>query len=90
MYASFVCDHSRPPQKKSWRVRLVIGRDKVHHSDNTVSLALNVIDTKISLTKDTGFFRCDLKYLFLASPKEEPKYMKVPIKFFPFLLCQVV
>ena len=88
-YGSFVCDH-RPLKTEKWRVRLVVGGDKLPYESDSGSPAANLLDTKILLNsvisqaKDGArFLSCDLKDFFLASPMESPEYMKIPYKYFP-------
>ena len=88
-YASFVCDH-RPLKSEPWRVRIVVGGDKLSYNDDPGSPAASLLETKIlinSVISDakTGarFMSLDLKDYFLATPMERPEYMKVLLKYFP-------
>ena len=45
-YGSFVCDH-RPLKTEQWRVRLVVGGDKLPYDNDSGSPAANLLDTKI-------------------------------------------
>ena len=88
-YASFVCDH-RPLKSEPWRVRIVVGGDKLSYNDDPGSPAASLLETKIlinSVISDAGngarFMSLDLKDYFLATPMERPEYMKVLLKYFP-------
>ena len=45
-YASFVCDH-RPLKTEPWRVRIVIGGDKLSYANDTGSPAASLLETNI-------------------------------------------
>ena len=45
-YASFVCDY-RPLKEEKYRVRLVVGGDKLHYSDDAGSPTATLIETKL-------------------------------------------
>ena len=88
-YGSFVCDH-RPLKTEKWRVRLVVGGDKLEYASDAGSPAANLLDTKILLNSvisdaknGAKFLSCDLKDFFLATPMDEPEYMKIPWQYFP-------
>ena len=88
-YVSFVCDH-RPLKTEPWRVRLVVGGDRLPYEEDAGSPASNLVETKILLNSTISdakngakFMSCDLKDFFLASPMAKSEYMKVPIKYFP-------
>lgn len=66
-HANFVCDH-RPLKTKPWRVRLVVGGDKLNYLEDNASPTTTLLETKIlansviSDAKDGArFFSCDLK-----------------------------
>ena len=93
-YGSFVCDHI-PLETEQWRVRLVVGGDKLPYESESGSPAANLQDTKVLLnsviskaSKGARFMICDLKYFFLATPMESPEYMKIPYKYFPEDICK--
>ena len=89
-YASFVCDH-RPLKDEQWRIRLVVGGDKLSFEADSGSPATDLLETKIlfnSVISDARnhgakFLSMDLKDMFLHTPMEKPEYMKVHIKYFP-------
>ena len=88
-YASFVCDY-RPLKSEPYRVRIVVGGDKLSYGDDAASPATDMLETKILLNStisdsDAGarFLSTDLKDFFLASPMARPEYMKVPLSKFP-------
>ena len=88
-YASFVCDH-RPLKTEPWRIRLVVGGDKLVYGSDAGSPATDMLETKllfnstISNTKHGDrFMSLDLKDMFLQSEMEKPEYMWIPFKYFP-------
>ena len=88
-YVSFVCDH-RPLKDEQWRIRLVVGGDKLEYEFDSGSPTTDLTETKvlinsvISDAKDGArFLSMDLKDMFLHTPMERPEYMKVPLKYFP-------
>ena len=88
-YASFVCDHC-PLKSEPWRVRIVVGGDRLTYEDDAGSPAASLLETKILLSsvisdahKGARFMSLDLKEYFLATPMERPEYMKVNISHFP-------
>ena len=85
-YASFVCDHS-PLKSEQWRVRLVVGGDKLTCPYDTGSPAANLLETKLLLNsvisdsdKGARFMTLFLKDHFLATPMQTLEYMKIPQK----------
>ena len=88
-YASFVCDY-RPLKDDPYRVRIVVGGDKLTYNDNAASPAASLLETKIILNstisdakKGARFITADIKDYFLATPMHRPEYMKVLLKYFP-------
>ena len=88
-YASFVCDY-RPLKKEQWRIRLVVGGDKLEYTLDSGSPATDLTETKILLNSvisdsDQGarFCSMDLKDMFLHTPMHDPEYMKVKLQYFP-------
>ena len=88
-YASFVCDY-RPLRSELWRVRLVIGEDKLSYLYDTGPPAVSLLETKIMLNsvvwdadKGARFMTLDLKDLFLASPMNNPEYIKMSQHYTP-------
>ena len=66
-YGSFVCDH-RPLKDEEWRVRLVVGGDKLAYPDDPAPPAANLLDTKLIINstifdsnKGARFMTVDLK-----------------------------
>ena len=88
-YVSFVYAH-QPLKTEPWRVRLVVSGDKLPYEADAGSPASNLIETKILVNsaisdahKCAKFLSCDLKYFFLASPRTQLEYMRVPITHSP-------
>ena len=88
-YASFVCDH-RPLKPEPYRVRIVVGGDKLSYDNDAASPAASLIETKLILNstisdakRGAKFFTADIKDFFLATPMAKPEFMKVPLKYFP-------
>ena len=88
-YASFVCDY-RPLKSEPYRVRLVVGGDRLSYPDDAASPTTDLLETKILLNSTISdakhgarFLSADLKDHFLASPMDRPEYMKIPISRFP-------
>ena len=88
-YASFVCDY-RPLKDEKWRVRLVVGGDKLEYELDSGSPATDLTETKLLLNsvianakKGARFLSMDLKDMFLHTPISTPEYMKIPFKYFP-------
>jgi hypothetical protein len=88
-YANFVCDY-RPLKSEKYRIRLVVGGDKLTYDDDSGSPAASLLETKLLLNsvisdakQGAQFMSCDLKDFFLATPMEKPEYMKIPWKYIP-------
>ena len=88
-YASFVCDY-RPLKEDPYRVRIVVGGDRLSYNDDAGSPAASLIETKLIINstisdnrRGARFFTADIKDYFLATPMSRPEYMKVHIKHFP-------
>ena len=84
-YARFVCDH-RPLKAEPWRVRVVVGGDRLSYHEDPRSPAASLLETKILLNsiisdakRGARFMSLDLKDCFLATPMNRPEYMKVPL-----------
>ena len=80
-YATFVCDH-RPLKSEPWRVRCVVGGDKLDYPNDSLSPADSMIDTKLMVNsvisdanKGARFLVDDLKDFFLGSNMTNPEYM---------------
>ena len=89
-YANFVCDH-RPLKTEPFRIRLVVGGDRLEYADDTGSPAASMLETKMLVNSvisnaDEGarFMSCDLKDFFLASTMTRPEYMRIPWKYIPY------
>ena len=89
-----MCDYC-PLKDEQWRVRLVVGVDKLVYSSNTGSPAKDMVETKLLLnsiisdpTQTARFATMDLKDMFLHTIMTEPEYMKVHYKYFPTDICQ--
>ena len=88
-YGSFVCDF-RPLKTEPFRVRLVVGGDKLDYPDDPASPAAGLIETKLLINstisdahKGAKFMSMDLKDHFLASPMDRPEYMKMHKRHIP-------
>ena len=93
-YASFVCDY-RPLKSEPWRVRIVVGGDRLTYAEDAGSPTTDMLETKILINsvisdadKGARFLSLDLKDYFLASPMKNPEYMKVHISKFPSDIIQ--
>ena len=87
-YATFVCDH-RPLKSEPWRVRCVVGGDKLDYPNDSLSPAASMIDTKLMVNsvisdanKGARFLGADLKDFFLGSNMTNPEYMRIPLDIF--------
>ena len=88
-YAQCVCDH-RPLKTEPYRVRIVVGGDKLDCDIDSGAPATNLAEFKLLINSviseakhGAKFLSCDLKDFFLASPMENPKYMKMKATIFP-------
>ena len=88
-YATFVIDY-RPLKSEPHRVRITVGGDKLSYTLDSGSPAANLLETKVLINstisdahKGARFMCADIKDYFLASPMEDPEYMRVKYNFFP-------
>ena len=88
-YASFVLNY-RPLKAEPWRVRLVVGGDKLPYDDDAGSPAASLIETKLLInsvisdaSKGAKFMSLDLKDFFLMSAMQSPEFMKIHKRNFP-------
>ena len=88
-YASFVCDY-RPLKSEPYRVRIVVGGDKLSYAEDAASPATGLVESKLLINstisdakKNARFLSADLKDHFLASPMRNPEFMKIHISKFP-------
>ena len=88
-YGSFVCDY-RALKDDPYRIRLVVGGDKLEYNDDPASPAAGLLETKLLLNsvisdahKGARFMSMDLKDHFLASPMNRPEYMKIHQRHIP-------
>ena len=94
-YASFVCDE-RPLKPEPFRVRVVVGGDKLSFNDDAGSPATDLLETKLLLNSTISdsprgafFISADIKDYFLGSNMKKPEFMKVHIrKFSPDIIQQ--
>ena len=84
-----VCDH-RPLKSVPWRVRIVVGGDRLSYPDDPTSPSCGLLETKIILNsaisdakRGVRFCTVELKDHFLGSPMQRLEYMKVPFARFP-------
>ena len=88
-YASFVCDY-KPQKTEPFRIRLVVGGDKLEYNSDAGSPAASLLETKLLLNsvisdskKGARFLSADLKDFFLATPMDNPEYMRIHWKHIP-------
>ena len=88
-YAQCVCDH-RPLKPEKFRVRIVVGGDKLDCHIDAGAPSTNLAEFKMLVNSvisehkhGAKFMSCDLKDFFLASPMKQPKYMKMKYSIFP-------
>ena len=88
-YANWVLDH-RPLKSEPFRIRLVVGGDKLDYLEDAGSPAATMLETKILLNstisdadKGAKFMSADLKDFFLKSIMPEPEYMRIPWNIIP-------
>jgi hypothetical protein len=88
-YASFVCDYE-PKKTEPYRICLVVGGDKLEYNSDAGSPAASLLETKLLLKsvisdarKGARFLRADLKDFFLATPMDNPEYMRIHWKHIP-------
>ena len=60
-YGSFVCDH-HPLKTEKWRVRLVVGGDKLEYVSDAGSPTTNFLDTKIILNSVISDKKMELNF----------------------------
>ena len=81
-YANFVCDY-RPLKAEKFRVRMMIGGDKLDYHEDTASPTASLIETKLlinSVISDhknhkSKFCSIDIKDFFLTTPMDRPEYL---------------
>ena len=88
-YASFACDHC-PLKEEKWRIRCVVGGEKLPYDADSGSPAANMLETKLlsnSIISDASdgarFYSMKLKDMFLHTPMLNPEFTKVPFKYLP-------
>ena len=88
-FANFVCDY-RPLKSEPWRVRLVVGGDKLTYDNDVGSPAASLLETKLLINsiisdarKVARFMSLDLKDFFLKSQMKDAKYMRIHKKHLP-------
>ena len=88
-YTNFACDH-RPLKDEKWRIRCLVGGDKLPYEHDAGSPATDMIETKLlfnSVISDAKngarFMSMDLKDMFLMTPMNNPEYMKCHYRYFP-------
>ena len=86
-YAIFVCDH-RPFKTEPWRVRLVVGGDKVEYLHDAGSPSTTILETKILIHstisdshKGARFLTLDIHNFFLCSTMPTPEYMLIHCRY---------
>ena len=92
-YANFVCDH-RPLKSEPWRVRLVVGGNRLEYYADPGSPTATLVETKLLVNsvisdadKGARFACCALKDFFLATPMASQEYMKIHKK---YLLLDII
>ena len=88
-HATFVCDY-RPLKEEPNRIRITVGGDCLPHDDDSGSPASDLLETKLILNstisdaaKGTRFISIDIKDHFLATPMENPEYLRVKYQHVP-------
>jgi hypothetical protein len=87
-YGNFICDY-RPLKSEEYRVYLTVGGDKLPYDADAGSPAASLLETKLILNSTTSWMRtthflcADLKDHFLATPMQDPEYMRIKYKYFP-------
>ena len=88
-YTNFTCDY-RPLKEEQWRIRCLVGGDKLPFNDDAGSPATDMTETKLLLNsvisdakKGARFMSMDLKDMFLMTPMSDPEYMKCQYRYFP-------
>ena len=88
-YANFVCDH-RPLKSEPYRIRLVVGGDKLEYEFDVGAPAASMLETKVLINsvisnakQGARFMSADLKDFFLSSQMKDPEFMKIPWKLIP-------
>ena len=88
-YANFICD-IRHLKDELFRVRLVVGGDKLPYDDDAGSPTASILETKLLINsvisgakQGARFLSMDLKDFFLASTMKEPEFMKIHRKYVP-------
>ena len=88
-YVAFAYNH-RHLKEEPWRMKLVVGGDKLIYNDDTSSPPTDMLETKLlfnSIISDTHkgarFAAFDLKDMFLMTLMDRPEYMRVPFEYFP-------
>ena len=87
-YANMVCDH-RPIKTEPNRVRLTVSGNRLDYAYDVGSPAASLLEAKLLINStisdaDKGalFFAADLKDFFLATPMNDPEYMRIHSKYF--------
>jgi hypothetical protein len=88
-YATFVCT-MRPGKTEQWRIRMVVGGDKLDAYQDVRSPAVGLIDTKLHLNsvisdahRGARYLTTDIKDFFLQSLMKIFQYMKVHRRYLP-------
>ena len=86
-YANPVCDY-RPLKDEPYRVRLVVGGDRLNYDADTGAPTANLLDVKILLnsiisTPGARFATIDIKDFFLCTPMAIYEYIKIPFRWIP-------
>ena len=88
-YATYVLDY-RPLKEEPYRVRITVGGNKLHYTDDAGSPAANLLETKVLInstiseaSRGARFMTADINDFFLASPMKKPEFMKVHIRHIP-------
>ena len=88
-YANFRADY-RPLKPEPYRIRCVVGGDKLEYESDTASPTTDLLETKLLINstisdarKGARFCSVDLRDFFLSSTMKEPEYMKLHLKYIP-------
>ena len=85
-YVSYVYDYCSL-KYEPYRVRIIVGDDKLDYNNNARSPTVNLLETKIIINSTISdahqgarFMYADIKDHFLATPMKNPEYMRVNYK----------
>jgi hypothetical protein len=87
--------HPCPLKTEPHRVRCTAGGDKLTYDGDSGSPAASLLETKLIVNSTISdahngskFLCADLKDHFLASPMQDPEFMRIHYKYFPEAICK--